>query len=73
MSEKAILLRIIFIVELYEEEYFSEIREARLLYMMDAEGPQPPVIDRMMGVNMSCSTSNTLLSYSLPFSLSCLL
>ena len=65
MSEKVILLRIIFIVELYEEEYFSEIKEASLLYMMEAEGPQPPVVDRTMGVNVPCSTSNTLLSYIL--------
>ena len=40
MSEKVILLRIIFIVELYEEECFSEIKEASLLYMMETEGPQ---------------------------------
>ena len=45
MSEKATLLRIIFIVELYEEECFSEIMEASLLNTMDAEGPQPPVVE----------------------------
>ena len=45
-SEKAILVRIILIVELYEEEYFPEIKEASLLYMMDAEVPQPPVVYR---------------------------
>ena len=51
MSEKAIQLLIIFIVELYEEECFAEIKEASLLYMMAAEGPQPPVVDRTMGIN----------------------
>ena len=73
MSEKVILLRIIFIVELYGEECFSEIKEASLLYMIQADGPQPPVIDRTMGVNVPCSTSITLLSYALLFSYSCLL
>ena len=51
-------------MELYEEEYFSEINEASLLYMMQAEGPQPPVIDRTMGVNVPCSTSITHFSYT---------
>ena len=71
MSEKATLLRIIFIVELYEEECFSEIMEASLLNTMDAEGPQPPVVERTIGVNEACSTSITLLSYALLFSFSC--
>ena len=71
MSEKATLLRIIFIVELYEEECFSEIMEASLLNTMDTEGPQPPVVARTIGVNEACSTSITLLSYALLFSFSC--
>ena len=71
MSEKATLLQIIFIVELYEEECFSEIMEASLVNTMDAEGPQPPVVERTIGVNVTCSTSITLLSYALLFTFSC--
>ena len=71
MSEKATLLRTIFIVELYEEECFSEIMDASLLNTMDVEGPQPPVVERTIGVNVACSTSITLLSYALLFSFSC--
>ena len=52
MNKKVILLRIIFIVELYKVEYFS----ASLLYMMVAEGPQPPVVDRTIGVKVLCSS-----------------
>ena len=74
ISEKAILVRIILILELYEEENFPEIKEASLLYMMDAEGPQPPVIERIIGENVPCSIFITCLLYALLLlSFSCLL
>ena len=71
MSKKATLLRIILIVEPYKEEFFSEIMEASLLNTMDAEEPQPPVVEMTVGVYVACSTSITLLSYALLFSFSC--
>lgn len=70
-SKMVILLWITFIVKLYEKECFSEVKEASLLYMTDAEGPHPPVIERTMEVNVPCLTSLTLLSFTLLFS--CLL
>lgn len=73
MSEEAILLRIIFIVELYEEEYFSEIKEANLLYMMGAEGP--PATSRRQDHGGECAVFHFQhSSLILPsFFLSCLL
>ena len=59
ISEKAILVQIIIIVELYEEVYFPEIKEASLLYMMDAARPQPSVVERTIGVKVPCSNSIT--------------
>ena len=54
ISENAILVRIILILELYEEENFPEIKEASLLYMMDAEG-----MDESNIIKMSLLTDNT--------------
>ena len=54
ISENAILVRIILILELYEEENFPEIKEGSLLYMMDAEG-----MDESNIIKMSLLTDNT--------------
>ena len=63
----------ILITWLYGEPVLSAIREANLLYITEADGPQPPVVAKTMGVKVSCSISQMRYSYSLLFSLSCFL
>ena len=67
MSEKATLLWIIFIVEPYEKECFYEIMESSHMNTMDAEGPQPPVVERTIARG-ECSMLNFYaLFFHVPF------
>ncbi len=64
---------IILITWLQGEPVLSAIREANLLYIVDADGPQPPVVAKTMGVKVPCLISRMRCSYSLLFPLSCFL